>query len=304
MAMRVALVGANGQLGSDLAVALAERVDVRALTHADIEVTESESIRAAIDSHRPDLVINTAAYHRVDDCEDDLGAALRVNVLAAHLLARACSDFGAALLHLSTDYVFSGEDASPRSERDCPLPINAYGISKLSGELAVRGACPRSYIVRTSGLYGVAGSSGKGGNFVETMLRLGAAGQKIRVVDDQVLGPTYTADLAAKIVELATMPAPYGVYHITAAGSCSWYEFARAIFQLSNLSVELSPQSTAESGARARRPRYSVLANDALAAIGLAQIRPWNEGLADYLRARLTGRDDHVRARTTREVFA
>jgi dTDP-4-dehydrorhamnose reductase len=152
MAIRVALIGANGQLGSDLSIALADRVDLRPLTHADVEVTSADSIRAMLDEHHPDLVINTAAYHRVDDCEEDIEPALRVNVLAAYLLGRACSDVGSALIHLSTDYVFSGDDGSPRSESDLPSPINAYGISKLAGEHAVRGACPRSYVVRTSGL--------------------------------------------------------------------------------------------------------------------------------------------------------
>jgi dTDP-4-dehydrorhamnose reductase len=284
--MKVLLVGAAGQLGTDLADALTNRVDLLPLTHAQIDITDRERVDQALAAHTPDLVINTAAYNRVDDCEDQLDFALHVNTVGPYVLARACRSSGAALLHVSTDYVFSGESDRPWRETDTPQPVNAYGLSKLAGELAVRAACPDSYVVRVSGLFGLKGSRVKGGNFVETMLRLQAEHKPIRVVDDQTLAPTATRDLASKLAELILTDAPCGTYHMTASGACSWYEFARAIFEFAGLDVDLRPQSTDALAVRARRPRYSVLANDMLHAIGLAQIRPWPEGLRDYLAAR------------------
>jgi dTDP-4-dehydrorhamnose reductase len=284
--MKLLLIGANGQLGSDLAPVLATNVDLIPLTRRDIDLTDPASVDLALSTHAPDVVINTAAYNRVDDAENEPDAAFRINSVAPQILARSCSRIGARLLHVSTDYVFSGQRTTPWTEQDRPEPQSVYGISKLAGELAVRAACPDSYIVRVSGLFGLAGSRGKGGNFVETMLRLQAEKQVIRVVDDQVLAPTYTKDLASKLTEFVLARPPAGIYHMTASGSCSWYEFARAIFELAQLEVELYPQSTAEAGSRAKRPAYSVLSNDGLRAIGLSQIRPWDRGLAEYLQDR------------------
>ena len=281
--MRVVLIGANGQLGSDLTVALVDAVDLRPLTHAQVDIADAASVSHVLAQHAPDLVVNTAAFNRVDDCEVLPDLALRVNASGPHLLADACRVSGAVLLHISTDYVFSGVSSCPWTEADVPRPISMYGISKYAGELAVRAACPASYIVRVSGLFGLKGSRGKGGNFVQTMLRLQAERRPIRVVDDQVLAPTYTADLAAKLCELVLAQPPFGTYHVTAAGACSWYAFAQEIFDLAGLEVDLTPQSTAAASLRARRPAYSVLANDALASCGISQIRPWAEGLGAYL---------------------
>lgn len=280
------LVGANGQLGTDLTLVLQGQVELVGVTHRELEVTDGQAVERALATHRPDLVVNTAAFNRVDDCEREMDTALRVNALGPHLLARACSRTGVALMHVSTDYVFSGPRRSPWTETDCPLPASAYGVSKLAGELALQAACERRYVIRTSGLYGLTGSAAKGGNFVETMLRLQAAGQPIRVVDDQVLGPTPTWDLAEKLRELILLPAPYGLYHVTSAGACSWYEFARALFDLAQLPVDLAPRPTDPHDGRAVRPSYSVLANDRLRAAGIEQIRHWRDGLAAYLQTR------------------
>jgi dTDP-4-dehydrorhamnose reductase len=183
---------------------------------------------------------------------------------------------------MSTDYVFGGEKRAPYTEDDAPNPLNVYGVSKLAGEYFVRALCPKHFIVRTSGLYGVAGSSGKGGNFVETMIRLAKEGKPIRVVTDQVLTPTYTRDLAHKIKELLQTEA-YGVYHITNSGQCSWYEFAAKIFELLSLKPDFGPTTSAEFGAKAKRPAYSVLAHGRLAQLGLDDLRSWPEALAAYL---------------------
>jgi dTDP-4-dehydrorhamnose reductase len=164
--------------------------------------------------------------------------------------------------------------------------VNAYGRSKLEGERLAQAAGPEHVVVRSSGLYGVAGSSGKGGNFVETMLRMARAGQEIAVVDDQVLAPTYTADLAAAIARLLAASPPGGIYHLTNAGACSWFEFAHRIFALANLGPKLEPTTSAAYRAPARRPAHSVLANTRAAALGLPPLRPWSEALSAYLLAK------------------
>jgi len=215
--MNIVLIGANGQLGSDLArVIVAQGHDLTPLTHADIEVTDQRSVEAAFARHHPDVVINTAAFHRVDVCEKEVEKAFAVNVCGVHNLALSCRAHGAALVHISTDYVFGGDDTrdEPYVESDLPAPVNMYGVSKLAGEHAVRYILDRYYIFRVAGLYGVAGSSGKGGNFVELMLRLAHEGKDIHVVDDQRTTPTYTLDLARQI---STTPQAREIAHGTSS---------------------------------------------------------------------------------------
>jgi dTDP-4-dehydrorhamnose reductase len=235
---------------------------------------------------RPDVVLNTAASHRVDEIERDPAPAFRVNAVAVHHLARACARHGARLVHFSTDYVFGGDRPGPYAESAPAAPLSAYGTSKLAGEYLVRQASERHVVVRSSGLYGVAGSSGKGGNFVETMLRLAREGRPIRVVDDQVLAPTYTVDLADAVGRLLALDPPGGIYHLTNAGACSWLAFARRIFDLAGLAPDLGPTTSAEFGAPARRPANSVLLNTRAAALGLPPLRPWDDALRAYLAAK------------------
>jgi dTDP-4-dehydrorhamnose reductase len=235
----------------------------------------------------PDIVMNMAAFHRVDDCEDNPEKAFQVNTIAVADLARICRDLGATLLHMSTDYVFGGDLnwRRPYTEANLPWPVNVYGVSKLSGEYFVKSLCPKHLIVRTSGLYGTTGSGSKGGNFVELMLRLAREGRPIKVVNDQCLAPTYTVDLATRIVDLVA-GGHCGLYHIANAGSCTWYEFATTIFELAGQSPQLSATTTEALAARANRPRYSVLASQQLNNIGLADLRSWPEALAAYMSAR------------------
>jgi len=286
--MKVLLIGANGQLGSDLqkAITAAELV---ALTHAEVEICDPQSLRDTLHRHAPDVVVNTAAFHKVDQCEADVDKTFRVNTYAIRDLALACQEQNCALLQMSTDYVFGGDAQRrvPYTETDLPAPINVYGAAKLAGEHFIRSILERYWIVRTQWLYGVAGSSGKGGNFVELMLRLAREGRDIKVVDDQVGAPTYTRDLANKLAELIATER-YGLYHVSNAGQCSWYQFACRIWQLSGLNPAATPTTTAAFGAAARRPSYSVLANTRLKAIGLTEMRPWEEALAAYLRERQT----------------
>jgi dTDP-4-dehydrorhamnose reductase len=282
---RVALIGSNGQLGTDIVRLWPARLsELVPLTHADFDVTDEAQVRSVIDGIQPGLVINTAAFHRVDDCETQAEDAWRVNALGVKHLAESCRDAGATLMHFSTDYVFDGARRTPYREDDSPRPLSAYAISKLAGEHFLRYLLPDNHIlIRSSGLYGVAGASGKGGNFVETMLRLAREGRPIRVVDDQVTTPTYTLDLAQTLISLIERGGR-GAFHITNQGCCSWYEFAGHVFSLLGVQADLKPVSSAEYNAPAQRPAYSVLANTRIQQLGISQPRPWQEALADYLR--------------------
>ncbi len=282
---RILLIGANGQLGSDLARVLAGPRLV-AVTRQELDVTDPAAVERVIGELRPAVVVNTAAFHRVDDIEADPEPAFRVNAVGVHHLARVCARHATRLVHFSTDYVFGGGPPGPYAEDAPPAPLSAYGTSKLAGEFLVRQASARHLVIRSSGLYGVAGSSGKGGNFVETMLRLARDGKRLRVVDDQVLAPTYTADLAESVGRLLAADPPGGVYHLTSGGACSWFEFARRIFELTGLAPDLEPTTSEAYGAPARRPPNSVLENARLAPLGLPPLRPWPDALRAYLVAR------------------
>ena len=284
--MRILLFGANGQLAHDLKAALAED-EIIGLTHAEVDICDVRAIEAQATQYQPDCLLNTAAFHRVDDCEDQVEKSFAVNAAGVHNLVRAANQSGAVVVHFSTDYVFDGAQRKPYRETDSPNPQSIYGMSKLAGELIVRRYAEKYFLIRTSGLYGRAGSSGKGGNFVETMLRLARAGRPVRVVNDQFLTPTSTRDLATKLDELIHTDR-YGLYHMTNTGECTWYEFAKEIFRLAGLKPDLQPTTSTEFGAKAVRPSYSVLDNVALRAAGFADFRPWGEALADYMRERLT----------------
>lgn len=291
--MRVLITGARGQLGTDLVEIMSDWT-VIPTAHADLDVCDFTATRRKLADIRPDLVINTSAFVRVDDCEDEAERAFLVNAHAVRNLARCCAEQDCVLAQISTDYVFDGARRVPYTEQDLPLPLGVYGQSKLAGEHFARAYCPKHFIIRTCGLYGVAGSSGKGGNFVETMLRLARAGKSIRVVNDQVLTPTSTRDLSSKVKELVQTGA-YGLYHVTNSSSCSWYEFAGKIFELVGVHPDLAPTSTAQFAPKARRPAYSVLAHVNLVAAGLEDMRPWQQALADYLREK-----GHLKAGETR----
>ena len=285
--MKVAVTGAKGQLGTDLCRAL-HSFDVIPLTHADIEVADMASVREAMVKHKPAIIINTAAYVRVDDCEGERETAFRVNALGARNVAVVAQELGARLVHLSTDYVFGGEGeprTTPYTEFDTPIPLNIYGKSKLAGENLVRHCCLRHFVIRASALFGGAGSSGKGGNFIETMLILAKERDELRVVNDQVFSPTCTRDLARKIAQLITTDY-YGIFHITSRGACSWYHFTTEILKLAGVKTRVVPITSEQYPQKARRPRYSVLNNYHLRLLGMDDMRPWQEALRDYLEAR------------------
>ncbi len=290
--MQIAVIGSTGQLAHDLLAVLDEAgrgIDVIGLSHSEVEVSDLTSLRSALSNRRPDVLINTAAFHQVDLCEDEPDRTLAVNAVGARNLALICRELDCKLVHLSTDYVFSGSKSSPYVETDPVAPLNFYGLSKAAGEMAISYLWPKHFIVRSSGLYGLAGSSGKGGNFVETMLRLAREGRDIRVVSDQTLTPTHTRPLAEQILALFETE-DYGIYHATCQGACTWHEFAMEIFDASGLNPNLSTQTTEQSGAKATRPACSVLENASLEKHGMDRMPPWRDALRQYLVERASGR--------------
>jgi dTDP-4-dehydrorhamnose reductase len=282
VAVRIAVLGSQGQLGRDLCPRLPG--EVVPLTRADLDLGRPDTIAPALEAHRPDVFVNCAAYNFVDKAEAEPDAALAVNAWGVRELARACAAAGCKLVHFSTDYVF-GLDTTrtePFTENDPPGPVSVYGLSKLAGEYLLRGEQPDHLLVRTCGLYGVWGTGGKGGNFVETMLRLAGQGKPLRVVNDQRCTPSYAADVAEAVAALIRSGA-IGLFHVTSGGSCTWYELAAEVFRQVGVRADLSPITTAEFGATARRPQFSVLSNAKLAMAGVPAPRHWQEALAAYL---------------------
>ena len=287
--MNVAVIGANGQLGKDVVSAFGKSQDaVTPLTHASLEISELESVRACLEKCSPALVVNTAAMHHVENCERDPKQAYAVNAIGARNLALVTQEMGATLIHISTDYVFDGKKHAPYIEEDAPLPLNAYGNSKLAGEYYIRTLNAKHFVLRTSALYGSNPCRAKGGrNFVELMLELGRTRDRIRVVDDEFVSPTPTVDLARQIVCLSRSDA-FGLYHATSEDSCSWYEFAQEIFALTRFEVKLEAAPPGEFPAKAPRPHYSVLENRGLKRIGLNLFGSWKTGLREHLSGTTT----------------
>ncbi|GAA1059520.1 dTDP-4-dehydrorhamnose reductase [Agromyces bracchium] len=276
--MRVLITGANGMLGRDLQAALAGR-EVTALARADLDVTDAAAVAAAVAGH--DVVVNCAAYTKVDDAESHEEQAYAVNATGTANLAAACATLGARLVTVSTDYVFDGNATEPYAE-DLPRdPINAYGRTKAAGEELALAAHPDgTYVVRTAWLYGEHGP-----NFAQTMLNLAKSKDTWSVVDDQLGQPTWTADLAAQIVALLDSDAPAGVYHGTNSGQATWYEFARAVLEEAGLDPErITPTDSSSFVRPAPRPSYSVLGHGAWASAGIAEMRPWRDALTDAVR--------------------
>ena len=282
--MNIAVIGGNGQLGSDVVAAFTERGDdVISLNHNDIELRSPESVSACLSQPKVDVVVNAAAMHHVDNCEKEPDKAYAVNAIGVRHLAVVTERIGAVLIHVSTDYVFDGKKGKPYVEDDCPLPLNVYGNTKLSGEHFVRTLNLKHFVLRTSALYGKHPCRAKGGqNFVDLMLRLGRERGRVRVVDSEFVSPTSTSDLARQIVALSRSDA-YGLYHATSEGSCSWYDFAREIFSVAGLGATVEVASVNEFPAKVPRPCYSVLENRALKARGLNMFEPWQAGLHKYL---------------------
>ncbi len=278
---RVIVLGGYGQLGSEIVARLGDRSVP--LGRDDADVTDAAALNQALAAAAPTVVVNCVAYNLVDKAEDDPDAAFGVNAGGARNVARWCDDHQVPLMHISTDYVF-GRDATrtePYVETDPRGPLGVYGMSKGMGESVVMQHCPRSWVVRTCGLYGRKATRSKG-NFVDTMVRLGRERPELKIIYDQRCTPTNAGDLAEALVALLATDA-YGLYHATNAGDCSWYEFAQEIFRLRGLTPKVIPITSAEYGAKAPRPGYSVLNCDKLAKTIGRPMRPWRDALAEYL---------------------
>jgi dTDP-4-dehydrorhamnose reductase len=278
--VRIAVIGSTGQLGTDLMKTLREKHEVIGLTHQDLEVTDYNSC-LILKENRPDIIINTAAFHKTDQCEDEPLKAFSVNAVGARNVAAVSAEIEATATFISTDYVFDGSEKEPYTEDDAPNPINTYGISKLAGELFTK-QNPKHYIVRLSSLFGVAGASGKGGNFVETMITKAKKNEPLSVVNDMWMTPTYTKDAARIIQEIIEKRLPFGIYHGSNKGRCTWFQFAEEILRLAGLKATLKPIDTSQQQAKARRPAFSALRSTKLPAYGI-QARGWKEALADYM---------------------
>lgn len=278
--MKVLITGAQGQLGKDLQDRFNAVGDYKVFSfgHDELDITQPNRVQELITTIGPDIVIHAAANTDVDGCELEPDNAYRINALGSRNIAVASAKTGAKLVYISTDYVFDGKAQRPYTEFDATNPISVYGKSKLAGERYVAGLSDKYFIVRTSWLYGQHGH-----NFVKTMLRLAKEKNELAVVDDQIGSPTYTKDLARFIGNLVQTEL-YGIYHATNTGSCSWYKFARTIFDIAGLNhIKVRPISTSELGRPAPRPPYSVLDHYCIRLEGLTDLRSWEEALQEYL---------------------
>lgn len=284
--MKVVLIGANGQLGSDLHKTFQAAGDtVVPLVRAQLDICSPARIYETLAYTAPDVVISTAAFHNVEACEAKPDVAFQVNATAAMGLAQACHRAGAILVHFSTDYVFGGDGkTTPYGETDRPAPLNVYGASKVAGEYLIASQTDRYFTVRVCGLYGIAGSSGKGGNFVANMLKKALTGDRIQVVDDQVVTPTYTVDLAEGVRTLV-LTEKFGLYHLSSEGQCSWYEFARHIFEAARVGVSITPVKTVRPPGSLKRPAYSVLSKAKVRRLGVS-MPSWDDALTRFLAER------------------
>jgi dTDP-4-dehydrorhamnose reductase len=280
--MRIALVGAAGQLGAALTASRAPADSIVPFTHSEIEIRDPSNVDAALSAAAPDCVINAAAYNFVDRAEDEPELARAVNAIGPQNLARWCARRNVVLVHVSTDYVFSGDNRHrPYAESDSPAPLSAYARTKLAGEDFVRSECPSHFVIRTCGLYGRAQSVSKG-NFVRTMLRMASEGRPLKVVDDQHCTPSFAADVAASIWSLLGTDR-FGLYHTTNAGDTTWHGFACEIFRIARLNIPVTAIPSREFPQKAKRPAYSVLDCSKLAATIGDGLPAWQDALARYV---------------------
>ena len=280
--MKVVLIGANGQLGTDIRKNKPEKIKLFPLTRKDLDITDRDKAFSILKNLSPEVIINTAAFHKTDECEEKEDLAFKVNTVAVKHLAEISESIGAKLVHISTDYVFDGKklhEGTPYLESDIPNPINVYGLSKYAGEIALSAYTDNYLIIRISSVFGSAGASGKGGNFVYTILKLAKNKEKLKVVNDIFMSPTYTEDAAKVIWQLILDNRPSGIYHSTNDGICSWYDFAVEIIRLSKLKTEIEPVDHTFYPSKAKRPLWSPLASEK----GI-RLRHWKDALEDFLR--------------------
>lgn len=287
--MKVLLLGPNGQLGSDIRACNAARGEpwsIIPLGRETVDLSDLEATTRVIGQIAFDVLINCTGYHKTDEVERNAQQAVAINAHLVERLAAICRERKARFVHVSTDYVFGGQaKRAPLDEQDARAPLNVYGASKALGEDLALATGADVLVLRVASLFGLAGPSGKGQNFVETMIRLGRERGALRVVADQVMSPTATADVAAALARMLDAGVPAGIWHVVNAGAASWYDFATQIIARAGVPATVTPVSTAEFPTVARRPPYSVLATAKLAA-AIGPMRPWQEALDDYLAAK------------------
>ena len=277
--MRVLLLGGSGQLGAEIRRRWI--AEITAPAHQAFDLADPSSFEALVRSVQPDVVVNCAAFHKVDECETRVADAFGINAVAVDALAAVCSAHDLPLVTISTDYVFNGNLRRPYVESDGPDPLSAYGISKYAGELLVQRRDMKSCIVRTCGVYGLHASRTKGYTFIDRIISEASAGKPVRVVSDVVCSPTYAGHLAEALERLVRSEA-YGLYHVANVGPVSWYDFAVEALRQAGIDHPVEPISASEWKAMARRPAYSPLASEKLAGLGIA-MPSWAEGIAAYL---------------------
>ncbi|MFL0581123.1 dTDP-4-dehydrorhamnose reductase [Solibacillus silvestris] len=276
--MKILVTGANGQLGQELVQQLQQtNVELYAFTKTDLDICNLSTVQQVVNEVQPHVIINAAAFTKVDLAETEQDLAFNVNGYGQRNLAVAAEQVGAKICYISTDYVFDGNATEPYEEHALVNPIGVYGKSKYAGEQLTQTLNTKYFIVRTAWVYGEYGP-----NFVKTMLRLAKERDELGVVSDQIGSPTYTVDLATFLIELVQTE-KYGIYHCTNSGSCSWYEFAQAIFEESNIDIKVNPLTTDQYPTPAKRPNYSVLSDRTLKLNGFLPIRHWREGLKAFL---------------------
>jgi dTDP-4-dehydrorhamnose reductase len=279
---RALITGGGGQLASDLADQLNGRAEVLAVPRTELDVTDDTAVGAAFAEFAPDVVFSCAAFHNVEVCEREEDRSFAVNARAVKRLAERCEATGAQIVHLSTNYVFDGTRPDPYAEDDRPNPRSIYALSKLAGEYAALAYCSTALVVRSSGLYGLHGSASKGGNFVTRMIARAREQGALRMVADQRLNPTFTADLAAALIGAAGEGAT-GLLHLTNSGACSWHEFTVEIMRNASIDVPVEAAQTRRAAGAASRPINGVLARPRADAAGLAELRDWRTALVDYM---------------------
>ena len=280
--MRIAIIGSNGQLGSEIYEQVSDGNTVTGLTHEQIEICDIDSVNRTMKSIKPDIVINTAAYHKVPDCEKNPEMAFKVNAKGVLNLVLCANDLNYTLVHFSTDYVFDGRKKVPYIESDTPNPLNIYAITKLDGETIIRNYCEKYFIIRVSGLYGKVPCRAKGGNFIHTMIKAAKERDKVKVVDDEILSPTSVYEIAHNLPLILGTQA-YGIYHMVCAGEGSWYDFAKVIFEKLKLKTPLESCSSSEFPSTVKRPMYSVLENHNLQSMNMDKFLFWQEALINFL---------------------
>jgi len=275
------VIGSAGQLGAEFLDILGPKAI--GLTRSEADLNKPNLLEDSLTKIAPSMIINCAAYNLVDRAEDQLEDAFNTNAWGPRHLALICQKHGWPLVHFSTDHVFGGAGSAPWIESDLPVPVNAYGLSKLSGEYWVRMHHPNHFIIRTCGLYGNKGRGGKGGNFVSTMLKLAASGKPLRVVSDQICNPSSAHEVAKATISLVAKMSP-GTYHLANSGMCSWHEFASSIMRIKGIPTEVQPIDSSAFAAKAKRPAFSALGTGWAHVSGFPVLNPWEEALKDYLQ--------------------